>query len=413
MERNVRVLGFASIVRAFGLSLVGPFLALYFHNVLGVGFAEVGLIAVAVAIPPLVLTPLAGLVSDRVGRRRVFVASLVGESACLLGLGAAMTQGSFWLVFAGFTVFSLVSNLGGPAVSAYVADFAKGSDRTEGFTWLRVGHNVGFTLGVLVGGSFVGLVGFIPVAFAGGLFAGATAAIAYVWMDPTPYDRALIRAGTPVGSAAAPNAPGTVRASLQVLARDRLFLAVCLAFGLAAMVAGQWAVTFPLFVVDVLHVPYAILGVGLALNGVIVVVGQTAMTRGLLGRRHTSIAVAGTLAYAAGFVILALAGAAELLPLLLFFAAVLVLTLGENLLWIPQSTLPSNLAPASEVGSYNGAFQTVTSTGILLATAVGGFALAAISDPVELWLLLILPLIPAVVLLERVGRRIRPDANRA
>jgi MFS family permease len=414
MERNVRVLGFAAIVRAFGLSLIGPFLALYFHNILGIGFAEVGLIAVAVALPPLALTPLAGLASDRIGRRRVFLASLVGEAVCLLGLGAAMARGSFWLVFLGFSLFSLVSNFGGPAVSAYVADFTQGSDRTEGFTWFRVGHNIGFTLGVLVGGALVGFVGFVPVALAGGVFAAATAAIALVWMGPTPYDLALAFEGPsgPAGPGPA-RRPGSLGTSLRVLARDRVFLTLCLAFGLATIVAGQWAVTFPLFVVDVLHVPYAVLGAGLALNGFIVVVGQTAMTRGLLGRRHTAIAAAGTIAYAAGFLLLALAGAFELLPLLAFFAAVLVLTVGENLLWIPQSTLPSNVAPPTEVGSYNGAFQTVGSTGVLIATAVGGFALAAFSNPLELWLILIAPVVPAVLLLQYAGDRVRPDANQA
>src|SRR5579863_8651741 len=114
MERNVRVLGLAALVRTFGLAIIGPFIALYLHNVLGVGFAGVGLLAVAVAVPPLLLTPLAGLAADRVGRRRLFLIGLLGESACLFGLGGAMVRGSFWLVVAAYAAFMLVSNLSAP-----------------------------------------------------------------------------------------------------------------------------------------------------------------------------------------------------------------------------------------------------------------------------------------------------------
>jgi len=412
MERNVRILGFVALVRTLGLALISPFVALYFHNVLGVGFAEVGLIAVAVAVPPLLLTPVAGLAADRIGRRRLFLACLVGEAVSLLAMGGAMAEAGFLTVFASYAAFSLISNLSGPAISAYIADFTQGSDRTEGFTWLRVGQNVGFTLGVLFGGSFLGLVGFVPVALASALFSAATAGIVGGWLAPTPYDRTL-RVPDPPGPRPAAPGPASLRSSLATLGRDRVFLTLCLAFGLAAVVAGQWVVTFPLFVVDMLHAPYSLLGAGLALNGVIVVVGQTAMTRGLLGRRLTAIGVTGTVAYAAGFLLLAIAGALGAAPLLAVFAGVLVLTVGENLLWIPQSTLPSNVAPPTEVGAYNGAFQTVTSTGILLATAAGGFALAAFANPVELWLVLIVPVVPAVLLLQYAGRRLRPGTDRA
>ncbi len=412
MERNVRVLGLAALVRTFGLAIISPFIALYLHNVLGVGFAEVGLLAVAVAIPPLLLTPLAGLAADRVGRRRLFIVCLVGEAACLLGLGAAMARGSLGWVLAGYALFSLVSSLSAPAIAAYVADFTVGSARTEGFTWLRVGQNVGFTLGVLSGGTFLDLVGFIPVALASGFFSLATAGIVVVSLDPTPFDRAISAAPLP-GSAPRLGGPASLRASLTALSQDRVFLTLCLAFGLAAVVAGQWVVTFPLFVVNILHTPYTVLGAALGLNGVIVVVGQTAMTRGLLGRRHTTIAIAGTIAYAAGFLFLALVGAYEGLALLAVFGGVFVLTLGENLLYIPQSTLPSNVAPPTEVGAYNGAFQTVSSMGILIATAAGGFALGAIANPVELWVVLAAPVVPAVLLLRYAGRQMRPDVDRA
>ena len=411
MERNLRALGIGAIVRAFGVSLVGPFFALYLNNVLGVGYVEIGALIVVTGIPPLLVSSLGGLLTDRVGRRRLFLLSLLGEAVTLFGTAGAMALGSLLLVMVAFTAFALVSTVGGPALSAYVADLSFGSERTRAFTWFRVGHNLGFTIGVVAGGALVGLWGFVPVALAGGVAAAATVVFMFVAMDPSPYDLALAAGASP--GSARPLGGSSVRESLWILVHDRTFLALCTAFSLAYVAVAQWQVTFPLFVHAQLGVSYQLLGLGLGLNGVIVVLGQSATTNAVLGRRHTSIAIVGTLCYVAAFVGIGLAGGFALLPIVAFFASVFVLTLGENLLSIPQSTLPSNVAPPTEVGSYNGAFQTITGIGPLVAIFVGGVALASLHQPLVLWTVLMLPAIPAVLLLRWVGRRIPEGVDRA
>ena len=410
MDRNLRVLGVGALSRTAGVSMMTPFFVLYLHNILGVGYAEVGALAVAIGIPPLLLTSVGGLVSDRVGHRRVFVASMAGEAVLLFATAAAMRAAALGPVLLAFAGFNVVATLGGPAVGAYIADLTSGSARTQGYTWYRVTHNVGFTIGTFVGGSLVGLIGFVAVAAVAGTFSAATALYLAVALDPSPYDRQLASPATATGPA---TRPGSVRRSLRMLTQDRTFLVLCLAFALATMVAAQWQLTFPLFVVGRLGLSYAVLGFGLGFNGLIVVFGQSATTNALLGRRQTWIGILGTIAYAVGFLVLGVAGEYGLMPLLAFFAAVFVLTIGENLLYIPQSTLPSNVAPPTEVGAYNGAFQTITGVGPLLAVFVGGVALSAIADPLGLWLVLILPLVPAVALLRWLGGRIPREIDRA
>jgi hypothetical protein len=90
-----------------------------------------------------------------------------------------------------------------------------------------------------------------------------------------------------------------------------------------------------------------------------------------------------------------------------------VLTFGENLLTIPTSTLPSNLAPRDEVGSYNGAFGTIMGFGGLTAAVFGGAALATLGNPLLLWMVLVAPCLPAVLLLRWVGARLPARPNRA
>jgi MFS family permease len=414
MNRNVRWLGFGAVVRATGQSLVLPFLVLYLRNVLGLGYAEIGLLVALTGVVPLLLVPWAGLLTDRIGRRRVFLLALTAEAASFLGLAETLEIRSLLGVIALATVVQIVGTIAGPAISAYVADFTLGSDRTMGFTWVRIGWNVGFTLGVFAGGVLIGFVGFVDVAlFAGVVLLGSTGFLA-AFLEASPYD--LARSGLLPDSEAEARPPssGSIRASLGILARDRPFLALCGAGALAMLTIGQWGSIFPLYVNTVLGIPYAVLGAGLALNGLVVVFGQAPMTRASFGHRHTSLFVLGLGAYAAGFLLFGIVGQLALFLIPSFFVVVFVLTIGENLSSIPTTTLPSNLAPAREIGAYNGAFTAILGIGQLAAPVLGGAVIAASSSPLVVWGLLVAPAVPAAALLSLyVTPRLHAPANRA
>lgn len=410
MERNIRWLGFGAVLRATGVSLILPFAALYFRNVLGLGYAEIGVLSAVIGILPLAVVSFAGFVVDRVGRRRVLLLSLAAEAGAIL-IAAYTMEIRFLagLLIAAITV-STAGSIAGPAISAYVADFVQGSERTQGFTYIRIGWNVGFTAGVLSGGALIGFLGFPSVGFAAGAVLVVSTLFLAFGLEPSNYDRDRT-AGVPRGEAG-----GTydLRNTVRLLARDRVFLALCGVVALASLTTGQWVVTFPLYINTVLHLPYAILGLGLALNGALVVVAQAPTTRAARGHRHTTALYLGTLLYVAGFLIVALVALVPALVLAIFFGAVFVLTMGENVESIPTTTLPSNLAPPTEVGAYNGAFFAIMGLGQMLAPTLGGVVLAATDNPLLTWGLLCLPAAPALLLLHLyVVPRIREDANRA
>jgi MFS family permease len=410
MDRNLRWLAFGGAVRASGLSLILPFVALYLRNVLGLGYVEIGLLVAVLGIVPLAVSPFGGAIADRLGRRNLFLASLVVEAGAVLATGAAMRAHLLVEVLGSAATVSLAGSVGGPAMSAYVADLASGSERTQGFTWFRIGWNVGFTAGVFSGGALIGLIGFPEVGFlAGSVLVGSTALLAW-GLEPTPYDRdRAIGKPRPVSAATAAG-KGTWRA----LAADRTFLAVCATFAVGYLAANQWSTTFPLYANTVLHLPYADVGLGLALNGVLVVVAQAPTTRAALGHRHSSLFLLGLLLYVVGFLFF---GAIALVPGLIlagFLVSVVILTMGENVMSIPTTTLPSNLAPLGEVGAYNGAFFAITGVGMLLATTVGGFVLALGASPPVTWALLMVPALPAVLVLYGwITPRLPPGPNRA
>ena len=414
MDRNLQWLTVGVAVRMLGNALYNPFLALFLQSTLHLSYIDIGLIVVAVGLVQLPFNFLGGLFTDRLGRRRLILAGLAGEAGATALLGYAFLLPSLPLAIGAALIGGTIATVAGPAFSAYVADFAEGSQRTLGFTWLRIGFNAGYSAGVTLGGLLVTDLGFgRSVGVAALIIAGATALL-FVYLGPSPFDRRLAEGARAVAATPGPAVQGpSLLDSLRIIGRDRRALEVLLAILFAGIVVGQWAITFPLFVHNVLAVPYSLLGIGLALNGLIVVFGQRSTTQSVLGWRHTSIAILGTVLYVVAFLGLGLSGLFLLVPTIVFFAAVFVLTVGENLITIPQSTLPSNLAPPTEIGSYNGAFAMVGGAGFLASVLLGTSVLSAGWNPLLTWVVLVVPAIPAVWLFHDAGRRIPEAANRA
>jgi MFS family permease len=415
VDRNLRLLGVGAAIRTLGAALYNPFLALFLVNELGLSYLDLGLVFGVVGGIQLPFAILGGLITDRFPRHRLILISLVAEALATAALAYAFSLRSLEGAIAAALAGGIVTTTAGPAFSAYVADFAQGSERTRGFTWFRIGFNAGYSAGVTLGGLLIGPIGFAAAVATAAVVIGGGAVFVGVALAPSPRDReraAAASAGPTSSSTPRPPTRGMV-ASLRILARDRIAFELLVAIALTALVIGQWGVTFPLYVHNILRVPYSFLGVGLALNGLIVVFGQSVTTRSVLGWRHTTIAVLAIGLYAVAFLGLGLAGLLAFAPVGAFFASVTVLTVGENLVSIPQNTLPSNLAPTEEIGSYNGAFNMVGGLGGILSVVVGGAVLEATANPLLIWLLLLLPAVPAVLLFRDAAGRLDPAVDRA
>lgn len=418
MNRNIRWLSFGAGIRLLGIAIISPFISLFLRNTLHLAYTEIGLLLVLVNVVPLAVYPFGGMIADRLGRRRIFLISLGIEAIAMFFVALSMKY--LWLpgIIMGGAIDGLAGGaLAGPAISAYTADFTKGSQRTKAYTWVRIGFNVGYTVGVALGGSLIGFIGFPEVGFLSAAIMGTATLSLFLLLDPSPYDLARAHSGSAPVSVQENNpeklsSPGSMGNSFRILIRDKLFLLFCFAMLLAGLTEAQWGTTLPLFVNTILDVPYAILGIALSLNGLIVIFGQTATTRLMLGRKHTTAAIYGAILYIAAFLGLGLLGLHQVDVFVLVCALVVLLTFGENMSAIPSMTLPSNLAPGSELGAYNGAFLMMWGIGTSVAPVLGGLALGATSNTLVMWLLLIIPAIPAILLFLWLGSRLNKEANR-
>ncbi len=413
MNRNIRFLGFGAAIRALGVAMLTPFIGIYMRRVVGLDFLTIGLLIIVIGIIPLIISPFGGLVTDRIGRRRLFL-TMLGVEALSIGLvGVSMLYASV----AGIIISAALANLAGgalagPALSAYTADLTTTPERSQAFSWQRIGFNGGYVAGVIAGGYLTVAIGYSAAGFLASAIMGVAVVLLTLVLSPSPYDLAMAKGGSLDGGPP-PQGPSSMRQSARILANDRGFLLFCLAFFLATLAEAQWATILPLYVGTVLGVPNNLLGVALALNGLVVVLGQKQITKWATGHLHTSSANASILLYVAAYLTLGALGLGwsgwGVFAVVLI--AIVILTIGENFAAIPQMTLPSNLAPPTEIGSYNGVFGLFAGAGYVFAPALGGAALQATSNTLLAWALMMIPAIPAFVLFTKLGKRLPRASN--
>ena len=107
-----------------------------------------GWIAVVYAVCQFFMGPLVGNLSDRFGRRPVFLLSLLGYGIDFLLMGLAPSV--FWL-FVGRGIAGGLGAIFGPA-NAVMADISSKSDRAKSFGLVGAAFGIGFIVGPAIGG---------------------------------------------------------------------------------------------------------------------------------------------------------------------------------------------------------------------------------------------------------------------
>lgn len=170
----MRILG-AAVVSAGGrgLDIAAPFLLLYFRGPLGIDEGTVLWLYALLLVGAVVGPVLAGILSDRYGRRRTlivyYILSAVGILAVVLAGGNLLFLAPLLLPF-GTAVFSE-----GPVLQAFMADRAVGPLRDVAFSiYFTAAFGIG-ALWAIVIGSIVAGAGYVPafVVMAASYVAGA------------------------------------------------------------------------------------------------------------------------------------------------------------------------------------------------------------------------------------------------
>lgn len=137
---------------AMGIGLIVPVMPDLIQEVGGGTLAEAalwgGVLSTSFAVMQFLFGPIVGNLSDRFGRRRVLLVSLVVMSLDYIVMAVA---GTIWLLLAGRIVGGITAATGATA-NAYMADISSPKEKAANFGLIGAAFGAGFVLGPLIGG---------------------------------------------------------------------------------------------------------------------------------------------------------------------------------------------------------------------------------------------------------------------
>lgn len=324
----------ASFIDQLGGAILFPFFALYVTDHFGVGMTEVGILFGIFAIASVFGSMLGGALTDQLGRRWMLLFGLVasGLSSLLMGILNDLS------LFYGLAVLvGLLTNSGGPARQAMVADLLPEAQHAEGYGISRVVANLATVIGPAIGG-LLAARSFLTLFVLDAVLSVVTAVLVYALLPETKPAPHAEQPDETLGQ--------TLRGYGRVL-RDNLFLIFILASLLSALAYTQLNSTLSVYLRDEHGVPAQGFGTLLSINAALVVLLQFWVTRRVSNRPPMLMMVLGTLFYAVGF---ALFGFVE--TFLLFIAAIVIITIGEMITAPVAQALVARFAPEDMRGRY-------------------------------------------------------------
>lgn len=356
--RSARPAGFGAIWTCVAVDLVGfgivlPILPLYAAR-FDATPTTIGLLVASFSLAQLVFAPAWGRLSDRIGRKPVLVASLVGTAVASLLTGLA---GSLWVLF----LARILDGISGASVSvaqAAVTDVAAPADRARLLGLLSAAFGLGFVLGPTLGGLAALVDPRLPF-----FVAAAIAAANAIWaVRRLPETNPPRRAGgvSPKGDAYERPAGGrrVPAAALAPVLVAFAALAAFSAFEATFALFGQRRLGF-----DEASIAGVFVGIGLLI---------TAVQLGLVGRCVERFGERGALRLGLVFNSAGLTVLAAVHSWALLAPALVLLTVGQGLLTPTLASLVAGRVAAERRGGALGIQQAAGGLARVVGPAAGG-----------------------------------------
>jgi predicted MFS family arabinose efflux permease len=351
-------------VGSLGGALAWTFIAIWAIKRLHAGQGTLGIAFLISALLGICSGYLGGHLSDRVGRKPLIVVSWVLQTVLVVGFlvaGSDERVGLALLCFGG-----LFWQVGRAADQALVADVVHPERREAAYASIRVGNNLGVTIGPPLGGALLALGSWSA------LFAGSAAICALTVAIAVRY---LPTSGI-YGAAEPPQ-----RGSFAVIVHDRPFVLFLVSASFAWLVYVSYEVILPVSLVESHGLSAATWGFILIVNPLLVTLFQLRLT-------HALRDVPASLKLGVGLPLMGV-------PFLLFpvydalpvIVGVLVLFVIGEMLWVPSSqSIVARLAPPDIRGAYMGAFGSTAAFGFAFTPFIGLQVRSAFGDA-AVWVL--------------------------
>jgi MFS family permease len=246
---------------------------------------DLGYVVALQTLPVLVLAPYAGVIADRVDKRRLMIAlqSCMGLQALALGLLAVLGAVRLWEVCALAVVLGLNNTFENPSRQAFVREMVGRVELRNAITLNTVTVNAARAVGPAIAGILIATVG------DGICFLANAASFVAVVTSLLVMDRSALRPSEPE-----PRAKGQLREGIAYAARTTDIAVPLAMMGLVGMLAYEFQVSLPVLAKNTFHGGSEAYGFMTAAMGAGAVVGGLATAaRGRSGTRPMVLAATG------------------------------------------------------------------------------------------------------------------------
>jgi len=348
----------ATFIDRIGGTIIFPFFALYVTDRFDVGMTEAGILIAIFSVSGFIGNIIGGALSDRFGRKGMIIFGLVASALSSVAMGLVDSLAVFYVLA---VAVGLLSEVGGPARQAMVADILPEEKRGEGFGVLRVAGNLAWVIGPSLGG-LLASQSYLLLFVLDAISSMITAAIVFRLIPETMPEK---HEDEPQESIV------QTFAGYRTPLTDGFYVAFLCTSMLMLIVYQQMYNTLSVYLRDVHDVGPQAYGAMMSINAAVVVVFQFPFSRWIRPRPPMLMMVLGTLFYMVGFSMYGFVSTYTL-----FVVAIVIIVVGEMIIMPVSQALAARFAPLDMRGRYMAVFGLCWT----IPSAVGPWAAGLVMD---------------------------------
>ncbi len=351
MPRSLWLLVIGMMVNVTGSSFLWPLNTIYIHDHLGKSLTVAGLVLMLNAGASVIGNLVGGSLFDKIGGYRSILLGIAITLTALVGL-------TIWHGWPHYVVFLTIIGFGSGVVFPSMYAMA-GSVWPEGgrkaFNAIYVAQNIGVAVGAALGGVVA------SVSFQYIFFANMSMYVVFLLIAFYGYKNI---------SAEAANQTSVLNEKTMIKNKSRFTALVLICAGYLLCWVGyvQWQSTIATYTqeINISLGQYSILW---TINGALIVLAQPILSK-LIRRFEDNLKLQimiGTVIFMVSFGVAAISDTFNM-----FALAMVILTIGEMLIWPAVPTIADNLAPKGREGFYQGIVNSTATGGRMIGPLLGG-----------------------------------------
>lgn len=350
--RQFWLLFWGMLLSTIGASMIWPFLTIYASERLELPLTQTASLVTINSASSLIMTFVAGQITDRAGRKKVMVISLITNAILYFFLSSANTYVQFATLMALLGASNPLYRVG---ANAMLADLIPPEKRADGYAIIRLSDNAGVAIGPSIGGFIAAASQFFAFYIAAsGLFLYGLVLLFFAVETLPQYTKDIQISVFDQGS-------------YKSVFKDISFISFVANSTLGLLANSLMWVLLPVYATQVLNIPKQMYGFLPTTNAFMIVLFQVMITRWTKRYRPLRMTALGMLFYAIGVGSVALGSNFWGL-----WISMIIITIGEMIIVPTGSAYVANISPEHMRGRYMGIYSLTWSLSIGIGPLLGG-----------------------------------------